>query len=92
MSGLKVFKLDDCDWWVGESLQACIDGARAICGEGSYCDAEEEGSEVSAEQMQTLKFVDDDFAIPRTFTFAQQLQREIEQGGTFPRLFASTER
>jgi hypothetical protein len=88
---MKVFQLDDCDWWVGETLAACIAEAREVCGDGSYCDAEDEGCEVTAEQMQTLKFVDDDLDPPQTFTFAQQLHREIAEGGKFPRFFASTE-
>ena len=88
---MKVFQLDDCDWWVGETLAACIAEARTVCGEGSYCDAEDEGREVSAERMESLKFLDEEVDPPRAFTFAEQLAREIAEGGKFPRLFASTE-
>ena len=88
---MKVFQLDDCDWWVGPSLAACIAEARAQCGAGSFCDAEEEGREMSAEDMQRLKFTDEEGPDPRVYTFAEQLANEIAEGGKFPRFFASTE-
>lgn len=86
----KVFKLDDYDWWAGESLVACIAEARAQCGAGSYCDSEEDGREVSTEELQTLKYIDEDDA---ERTFAEQLAIEVaERGdGSKPWLFASTE-
>lgn len=85
---IRIFRLDDYDWWAGESLQACIDEARRQCGAGSYCDAEEEGREVTDEDMQRLQFTDDD---GQARSFAEQLEREIADGTHFPTLFASTE-
>ena len=89
---MKVYQLDDCDWWVGPSLAACIAEARAQCGAGSYCDAEEEGREVTAEQMQRLTYIDEEEDKPQTRTFAAQLARDIADGGQFPRFSASPER
>lgn len=93
VSPIRIYMLDDTDWWAGESLQACIDEARAQCGAGSYCDAEEEGQEVSDEDMQRLIYVDesDGAEAPVQRTFAEQLARELAEGGPFPRLFASTD-
>ena len=88
---MKVFQLDDYDWWVGESLAACIAEARATCGDDCYQDAEEDGCEVTPAELQTLIFRDDESDPPRTCTFAEQLAHEIDLGGEFPRLFASTE-
>lgn len=85
---IRIFRLDDYDWWAGESLQACIAEARRQCGAGSYCEAETEGREVSAEDMQRLTYVDED---DQRRTFAEQLEREIADGTHFPCLFASTE-
>lgn len=85
---IRIFKLDDYDWWAGESLAACIAEARKQCGAGSYCDAEEEGREVSAEDMQRLQFGDDGENLR---SFAEQLEHEIADGTHFPCLFASTE-
>lgn len=88
MTNIRIYALDDTDWWAGESLQACIAEARAQCGAGSYCDAEEEGYELTDEQMQRFVFHDDD---DEARSFAAQLERELAEGGTFPRLFASTD-
>lgn len=89
---ISVFKLDDCDWWAGESLEACIAAARQECGADTYEDAETEGRELSAEAMQRLVYVDEsDPGPPVERTFAEQLAREVAEGGAFPRLFASTE-
>lgn len=88
---LRIYALDDTDWWVGESLQACIEEARRECGAGSYCEAEAEGREVSEEAMQRLKFVDEGGPETVERTFAEQLALEVAEGGKFPRLFASTD-
>ena len=90
---IRIFKLDDYDWWAGESLQACIDEARRQCGADTYPDAEQEGRELSDEDMQRLMFVDesDGAQAPVRRTFAEQLARELAEGGPFPRLFASTD-
>lgn len=85
---IKVFKLDDCDWWAGENLADTIAEARKQCGPGCYDNAEEDAVGVSDEAMQTLKFVDEDGT---TRTFAEELQRRIDAGAEFPSLFASTE-
>lgn len=90
---IRIYRLDDTDWWAGESLQACIAEARSQCGAGSYCDAEDEGQEVSDAEMQQLIYVDesDGAQPPVERTFAEQLAREVADGGGFPRLFASTD-
>lgn len=85
---IKIFALDDCDWWAGESLDACLAEARKECGEGSYCDAEQDGYELSAADMQNLNFREEDGT---RRTFADQLALEIAKGTTFPCFFASTE-
>lgn len=93
MSGrIKVFRLDDCDWWAGESLQACIDEARRQCGAGSYCDAESEGHELTGDEMRRLKIHRDEFARDKPITFEQHLAELIVcKSERFPQFFASTE-
>jgi hypothetical protein len=85
MATIKVYKLDDYDWWAGESLAACIAEARKQCGAGSYSDAEDEGREITEEGMQILMVDRDDGEKP--VTFAQHLA-DLD-GETFPLLFAS---
>jgi hypothetical protein len=88
---VKVFQLDDCEWWAGETLEACITEARSLCGRDSYPDAEQDGHELGAEEMQRLMYIDDGGPERVQRTFAEQLEREVAEGGVFPRLFASTE-
>lgn len=92
MSAIKVFQLDDCDWWAGESLAACIAAAREQCGAGSYCDAEQEGRELTAEEMRRLKMHRDEDRRDAPVSFAEHLAELVAcKAERFPQLFASTE-
>jgi hypothetical protein len=86
---IKVFKLDDYEWWAGESLEACIAAARSEAGMDCYEDAETDGYEVTAEDMQTHKFTEEDGVTQ--ISFAEHLQELIEAPTEFPVLFAATE-
>lgn len=86
VSTIKVFALDDTEWWVGESLEACLAEARRQYGDECYTDAERCQHEVSEAEMQRLIFVDDDGA---GRTFAEELARRVAAGETFPQLFAA---
>ncbi len=85
---IKVFRLDDYEWWAGESLAACIAEARAQAGEDCYDGAEEDGYELTAEQMREYKFHDEDGT---ACSFACRLQELIDECTEFPVLFAATE-
>ena len=86
-SVIKVFQLDDIEWWAGESLEACVAEGRRQCGDDCYSDEGYQG-EVSPEAMQRLKFLDDDGTMR---TFAEELARRIAAGATFPQPFAASE-
>lgn len=86
---IKVFQLDDYDWWAGESLEACIAAARQECGADTYEDAETDARELTAKEMQELKFTEDEGST--WCSFAEELERSIGAGDRFPRLLASTE-
>lgn len=89
---VRVYMLDDCTWWAGYSLKECIEDARRECGNNCYEHAEQEGYELSAEQMQRLSFLDDvDCGACEKRTFAAELQRRTDAGERFPQMFASTE-
>lgn len=88
--GLSVFQLDDYEWWVGESAQACLDAARQEYGDETYDEMMEDSTphELNEAALGKLQFRDEDGS---SRSFAEQLQHEIAEGGKFPRIFASTE-
>ena len=88
---IKVFQLDDCDWWAGESLADCIAAAREEFGKGSYCDAEDDGVQVSDESMRKLKVHLDEDRRGEPVTFEARLASMVAAGEKSPVLFASTE-
>lgn len=89
---MKIFQINDCDWWIGESLDACIGDYIA-----NYCDADgvyEDARELTDAELDSLFFTDTDSDERSTGfkrTFREQLAVEISAGGDFPRMFASTE-
>lgn len=88
---MKIFQLNDCDWWIGESLEACIDAYQATIDEEGV---EDEAHELCAEELDRLIFSDcdeDEKPTGAKRTFREQLAIEIAAGGEFPRMFASTE-
>jgi len=88
MSEIKVFRLDDIEWWAGESLEACVAEGRRQCGPECYPDEPSEQYELSDEAMQRLKFVDEDGT---ERTFAEELARRVAAGESFPQPFAATD-
>lgn len=87
---IRVYRMDDNEWWVGESLAACVEEGKRQCGPECFDDPSEQ-YELSDEQLQRLIFVDesDGAEPPVQRTFAEQLAREIAEGGPFPRPFAA---
>lgn len=83
---VRVFRMDDLEYWAGESLEACVAEGRRVCGDDCYPDDPHEQYEVTDEGMQRLKFIDDDGS---TRTFAEELARRFKAGETFPQPFAA---
>ncbi len=87
---VRVYMLDDCTWWAGYSLQQCIE--QAISEEWRDQHSIHNPRELSAEDMEQLKFLDDpDCDEAEERSFAAELQRRIDAGEQFPQFFASTE-
>lgn len=86
MSQIRVFRMDDMEWWAGESLAACVAEGRKQCGQDCYPNDSGEQYELSDEAMQRTKFVGED-GVERTF--ADELAQRISAGGKFPQQFAS---
>ena len=82
---IRVYRMDDNEWWAGESLAACVAEGRRQCGADCYPDSDEQ-HELSDEAMQRLKFIDEDGS---ERTFADELARRIAAGEKFPQQFAA---
>lgn len=88
---MNIFQMNDCDWFIGESLEACrAEFAKNFDDDPIYT---EDARELTDAELDTLKFSDrsDDGQDETTRTFRKQLAVEIANGGEFPRMFASTE-
>jgi hypothetical protein len=86
---MKVFQVSDCDWWMAETAEQARDSAVECYGADLDDFPLDEIDELSDDQMQSLKFYDEDENVTRTF--AEQLSRRIREGATKPEIFASTE-
>lgn len=85
MSEVRVYRMDDMEWWAGASLADCVAEGRRQCGDECYPDDDEQ-HELSDAEMQRLTFVDEDGS---KRTFAEELARRIAAGETFPQQFAA---
>lgn len=94
---MKVFRLNEYDWYIGDDLES----VKATYREDTGLDGEEAFDpdylkELTEEDLKKYKFRDED-AEPGpdgkypTRTFLEEFEMEIRKGGIFPRLFASTE-
>lgn len=83
---MKIFKIDETEWWIGESFESVREAVQSQ--HGLDDDHLEDMREVTEEEMG-IAYFDVDTACSRTY--AEQLQIEVEAGGEFPRLFATTE-
>jgi len=102
MSEIKVYQLNDCDWWAGHDLDSVKLAYARDVGFETVAEAEAANvfycmHELTAEEMAAQKFVDGDDPINADGTpggelpFREALQRMIDRGDTFPCFFASTE-
>ena len=83
---MKVFQMNDCEWWAAEDLESAKKACMEATGlpEDEACD---DPHELSDEAMNRLIFHDDN----ETRTFKEQLDRMIVEGTEFPVFFAMTE-
>jgi hypothetical protein len=92
ISGIKVFRINDCDWWAGASLDECIAAYIADTGDE---DLIEDARELTDEEMEKFFFVEDeedeDFRQGDKKPFRQKLEEMVRDGRPFPLMFASTE-
>lgn len=82
----RVFKLNDCDWWVARTLEEAKADCRYQCGDIDF----EDEHELSDADLDRLKFCDEDCS-SKSHSFREELRLRIEAGITKPEFFASTE-
>ena len=87
---IRVYRMDDNEWWAGASLADCVAEGQRQCGVECYSDPDEQ-YELTDEQMQRLVFIDesDGAEPPVKRTFAEELARRIAAGEAFPQQFAA---
>jgi hypothetical protein len=95
---IRIFAVNDCEWWAGESEAAVI---AEVCKQLDCADEAELLKEeyifdggivgLSEGRIQQLIYHDDERGEVVKRTFREQLDRMILAGQTFPCLFATTE-
>jgi hypothetical protein len=82
---MKIFVLNDCDWWVAETLEQAKESYKLETGE----DSDDDARELTEEEMDHHIITSED-GVKRTFR--EELRLRTEDGTLFPpTLFASTE-
>lgn len=93
---MKIFEMNDCEWYAGESVEDCIEAFVKDNGEElefwEECRDEGYPKLLSEKEMQDLNFLEDpyDSECPKR-SFKDELNRMIERGDKFPCFFATTE-
>jgi hypothetical protein len=89
---IRVWKLDDYDFWAGETLESVIAAARQTCGPDTYEDAETIAIEFTVEQLEQVKYFDEDEGPDAgTHTLADDLRLALSVGVQFPCMVGSLE-
>jgi len=90
---INIYKMNEEDWYAAESLDDAIEERRRDVGEDQLSAelAEFKPRQLTDEELVSLEYVDIEADPIERRSFRDQLQREIEQGVKFPRLFATTE-
>jgi hypothetical protein len=83
---MKVFRINDCDWWFGSSLEQAIAAYMAETGL-PFDEAVDSPRELTPEELAKHTYCDDDGT---THSFAEEVERMLSEGKANC-LFASTE-
>ena len=87
---LKVFTMNDFDWWVGYSFEDCL----AACKKEHDTDCPDYAEDADSTPLSAQALWEHRFHYNQDANwhpFAIELENQVEIGGQFPRLFASTE-
>lgn len=84
---MKVFRLNDCDWWMAETMEQAKADYLKMTGEDS--EIFDDPKELTAQDMEDHEFYPDE-SVERAIPFSEELRNRIVAGRT-SELFASTE-
>lgn len=85
---LKVFRMNDCDWWMDVDLESAKKNYPEFVGVGP-ADALDNPYEMNKSQLKSYKYVSEDF-FGVEYSFLEELQRR-QSISNKPGFFASTE-
>lgn len=91
---MKVYQLNDCDWYAGADMESAIQCALEMTGIDRSDYLDERLHELTDGEMNRLKISFDEtreYQDGECLTFRQALNKMVEDGATFPCFFASTE-
>ncbi len=86
---MNIFRLNDCDWWMAETLEEAITDFVKDVGMSEE-EAIDNPAVLDEEQLESHIFTDHDAANSPRRTFKEELQLRIERGAK-SEMFASTE-
>lgn len=81
---IKIFALNDMEYWAGETLEACIEQAMADSGEPREVVYDPDVAYELTEAQMTKRYVE----YGESQSFAERLQMMIDDGFEFPACFA----
>lgn len=95
---ITIWQINDMEWWIGagtpESILAAYMEFYSVSHDDATGDEDEYPQPLSDAELDGLKFQDcdeDEQPVGSVRTFREQMAIEIEQGGEFPRMFATSE-
>lgn len=83
LQGVKLFRVNGCDWWAGETLERTLEAYRVETGEEP-----DEPCEVSEEEMLSLSFTEEG---QKPMSFRAALVKALRADPPLPCFFASSE-
>lgn len=90
IGGIVIVKMNDCDWYAGESVEACVQ--KCVDESGLPADETTENPHIiTAREAVFLKYRDDDQPENMNISFFMELYNMIADKKEFPCFFASTE-
>ena len=92
---MKIFKLNDCDWYAAEDMESAIQQIMHDTGNTREDCVDSSARELTDDEMDRLRFMDDrendEDAKDGSRSFREQLALMVERWDSFPCPFATTE-